>query len=726
MSGGILGFLRVNLAMDSAQFGAGAKNARRDMAAIGKAAKATGAAVAAFGVALGAFSAKTAAAAVDLQDMARGANASMGEFQRAAGAARNVGIEQEKFADILRDVNDRIGDFITTGAGPMADFFENIAPKVGVTAEQFAKLSGPDALQLYVSSLEKAGVGQQEMIFYLEAMASDASKLLPLLADGGAEFKRLGDEAGRYGLLTDQSAAAGRNMREAMTSLAMATTAVGAALVDSGVVDAMADLVRATADFIGLKVAPALRDMGAALKVAFAETAPLGMALSALSENMDRTAVYAATAAALFGGKLAVGLALAAVRVLSLVGAITALKVAIARTGVGLLVVGLGELVVQLSGMRGKTSEAEAATDRLVEAMGDEIEQTGHLKAALDQGIQVSVDIAKQKLDEARARFENVKAIIEESRAQALASGKFAELSAQIRESQRAELSVGFYGDKSSARKASAYEAQQAQTAALLIERGKLLEADQRLSEQQLAAAKNVDTLTAAIAAQKDGIVTTGVEIKKIVAGIRTTGGGGGGGGVEAQATIITPIREEIAATAVGVNGLASDLKSTLGSGLSGAFDKLISGGMKFRDVLGGIVSDLAKMMANRMITQLLDQVVGAALGSFGSQVTPSGFSTSSSLGGTPAFNLYADGTQFSRGGMAIVGERGPELVNLPQGSRVTPNHQMGGGGAVINVDARGATDPAAVEAAVRRAVPSIAAATSRATITDMRRRGEL
>ena len=63
----------------------------------------------------------------------------------------------------------------------MADFFENIAPQVGVTADQFRKLNGADALQLYVSSLQKANVSQNDMTFYLEAIASDASYLLPLL-----------------------------------------------------------------------------------------------------------------------------------------------------------------------------------------------------------------------------------------------------------------------------------------------------------------------------------------------------------------------------------------------------------------------------------------------------------------------------------------------------------------------------------------------------------------
>jgi hypothetical protein len=34
----------------------------------------------------------------------------------------------------------------------------------------------------------------------------------------------------------------------------------------------------------------------------------------------------------------------------------------------------------------------------------------------------------------------------------------------------------------------------------------------------------------------------------------------------------------------------------------------------------------------------------------------------------------YASGTDFHPGGLAIVGERGPELLNLPRGSQVTPN----------------------------------------------------
>lgn len=42
-----------------------------------------------------------------------------------------------------------------------------------------------------------------------------------------------------------------------------------------------------------------------------------------------------------------------------------------------------------------------------------------------------------------------------------------------------------------------------------------------------------------------------------------------------------------------------------------------------------------------------------------------------------------ATGTDFWRGGPTWVGERGPEIVNLPRGSQVIPNHALGGGGNV-------------------------------------------
>ena len=82
----------------------------------------------------------------------------------------------------------------------MVDFFEKVAPKVGVTADAFRDLSGQDALQLYVSTLEKANVNQQEMTFLMEAMASDSTRLLPLLRDNGRAMQQQSRAAKELGI----------------------------------------------------------------------------------------------------------------------------------------------------------------------------------------------------------------------------------------------------------------------------------------------------------------------------------------------------------------------------------------------------------------------------------------------------------------------------------------------------------------------------------------------
>lgn len=162
-------------------------------------AAAAGAASAAAVAALGAMSVSAINTAAEIQNLSRIANAAPEEFQKMAYAAEQAGISQEKFSDILKDVNDRVGDFVATGGGPMADFFERIAPKVGVTAEQFRNLSGPQALQLYVDSLEKANVNQQDFTFFMEAMASDSTALLPVLRNGGKLAREYGDRLAALG-----------------------------------------------------------------------------------------------------------------------------------------------------------------------------------------------------------------------------------------------------------------------------------------------------------------------------------------------------------------------------------------------------------------------------------------------------------------------------------------------------------------------------------------------
>lgn len=163
---------------------------------------------AAFGVAaagavagLAAFSKAQAEASRETANFARLAGTTTNQFKSMAFAARQYGVEQDKLADILKDTQDKVGDFVATGGGALKDFFDNIGAKIGVTVDHFKRLSGPESLQLYVDSLEKANVSQSEMIFYLEAIASDSTLLLPLLRSQGEELQRL---AGSYDAVNGQ------------------------------------------------------------------------------------------------------------------------------------------------------------------------------------------------------------------------------------------------------------------------------------------------------------------------------------------------------------------------------------------------------------------------------------------------------------------------------------------------------------------------------------------
>ncbi len=193
-----------NLGRIDSAFDRTGKNATTLQQAISSAFTGIGAASAAAVAGLVAITSRTTEYAQEVKNLAALSNTSVDDFQRLAAGAKTVGIEQEKLSDIYKDMNDRVGEFLARGGGEMADFFKEIAPQVGVTADMFAKLSGPQALQLYYSSLEKAGLSQQQMTTYMEAVADEATALIPLLKDNGTGFRTFGDQAERAGRILSQ------------------------------------------------------------------------------------------------------------------------------------------------------------------------------------------------------------------------------------------------------------------------------------------------------------------------------------------------------------------------------------------------------------------------------------------------------------------------------------------------------------------------------------------
>lgn len=136
------------------------------------------------------------------------------------------------------------------------------------------------------------------------------------------------------------------------------------------------------------------------------------------------------------------------------------------------------------------------------------------------------------------------------------------------------------------------------------------------------------------------------------------------------------------------------------------------------QDVLGSL-NQLSNSIRGGGFLDILTSVVGLGLqlggaGLFGKKVA-------ANINRVPAF---AKGTNFAPGGLALVGERGPELVNLPRGSSVTPNNELGGMGGIATIVPSPYFD-VVVDGRVMRAAPGIASAGASGGLAQMRRSGQ-
>lgn len=106
---------------------------------------------------------------------------------------------------------------------------------------------------------------------------------------------------------------------------------------------------------------------------------------------------------------------------------------------------------------------------------------------------------------------------------------------------------------------------------------------------------------------------------------------------------------------------------------LTGLWGRVTNG---FRDMINNIShmnwGDIGKGIANGVIGMIEGAINGALKG----------------LPGAKSIHLprFASGVTNFAGGLAVVGERGPEIVQLPQGSNVIPNNRVGGFGGNINL----------------------------------------
>lgn len=575
-------------------------------------------------------------ATAEIGTLADVAGVSATRFQELAFASSNFGIEQDKLSDILKDVNDKFGDYEATGAGPLADFFENIAPKVGLTADAFRDLSSEQKLGKYVNALEAAGVSTQEMTFYLEALASDATLLEKVFRDNGSELDRMSKKLRDAGGVMEASLIA--DAREAKEELAIASQVI------------KANLNVALAELIPLLVGGA----EAAAKVA----KNIGIAYSAVHEFLNPTAIL------------------------------------------------------------------EKSIDNVVLAMADEIRQSRQLNIQLEKSKDMTVEMAEEKLEEAKARNANAVAAIAEARALVMASPAYNRLIERLgllREQQIAISQPTESGESRNSRTSEAYENLSLSIRDTHNALASLLDTDIALEDQIKQTSGNIAILEEALAKARDGMVSFG---NGIIEPIEKT---------ERLSTATTKTKASLQdlidqldlsgvaleAFGLGANATQENLEGlqsvigTLDQAMEDGFMSMVDGTTSFKDAVRNMARDVIKELYRVLVVQRLVAGVKTAF-----RIPDVSATTGNAHGGTVQAGVPT--TVGEHGREVFVPQTAGRILSVPQAKAAAG----GGDSVVVNQSINVSTGvQQTVRAEVMGMMPQIAEA-SKAAVLDARRRG--
>lgn len=205
MAAAQIGALRVSLGLDTAQFSSGLKGVSGKINGFVAAATAGLAAVGA----AAALSFGKIREAADRADQAwkdsQSLGVPIGELGRLSYAADMSGVAYDALATAVRKGSQNIGEAVSKGSGKAADGFK--ALNVGLknsdgSTRSFSAILGDVAERFRVMP---NGVGKTSLA--MDIFGKSGAALIPMLNEGRAGIKALGDEAQRLGLVFDEKTA---------------------------------------------------------------------------------------------------------------------------------------------------------------------------------------------------------------------------------------------------------------------------------------------------------------------------------------------------------------------------------------------------------------------------------------------------------------------------------------------------------------------------------------
>lgn len=184
------------------------------VAGVGLAGLAAGASAAAVGIFKLVEGSAASAAAVD--DLAKRTGRSARDLQRVGFAFAQAGGEPAMLAEAFKTLDVQLGMVARTGSGPAAEALKAI----GLGLDEIQGLGAEEQLAKIADAFTRVESAEVRSAAAVGLFGGAGQKLVPLLSEGGAALRSMGDEAERLGLvLTDDAIAAGAELDDTLAKV---------------------------------------------------------------------------------------------------------------------------------------------------------------------------------------------------------------------------------------------------------------------------------------------------------------------------------------------------------------------------------------------------------------------------------------------------------------------------------------------------------------------------
>lgn len=354
----LVGSLRVNLGLDSAQFEKGAKRSQNTLATMRKRFLVVASAAAAMGAALSAAAIKGAQDIDRAAKAARRIDSSIGGFRALELAAGEAGVSVSMLADSVQTMDREIAKGSKSAGEALKRLGLNAKSLQGLDADQkIAKIA--DAIQDMGLSTAQASVVLQQL------GVRNREMVLAIMGGGGAL----------------------RDARRDIESYGLAISKIDSDRIEKAndQIGRLGLISQYAGQQLAIALVPAMGRLAEVMTDSLREGGLLRAVIDGLVGNLDRLAVYAGVAVTAFGVKYVAALAAATLGTASLSGALIFLRTALIRTGIGAAIVAVGELVLWIDRARTATGSFGGAFQKIaLQVQAGALQMKAYFLDALD------------------------------------------------------------------------------------------------------------------------------------------------------------------------------------------------------------------------------------------------------------------------------------------------------------------------------------------------------